>query len=177
MYFLAKDEANLLAAKLRRQIEGRPRAKLVLYYDSGNRDYPRAAKAIAASVGDFAEAHLLFLFGVTADGWDEGAANEMWAPYYRWRRANGEDRRLYDAPGHRFEPHEAEHLSEAIEFALRLGWDALVAAGPGRQLLFLSHDDRMEIHRGFKWRSLAEKLLGLGYWHRPGKSPIVPAAR
>ncbi len=86
--------------------------------------------------------------------------------YRRWRGANGDDRRLYDAPGHRFEAQEAAQLSRTIEFALQLGWDALIAAKPGRQLLFLSHDDRMEIHRGFEWRSLAEKLIKLGYWHR-----------
>jgi hypothetical protein len=57
-------------------------------------------------------------------------------------------------------------LSQVLESALELGWDALVAAKPGRQLLFLSHDDRMEIYRGFEWRMLAEKLIALGYRHR-----------
>jgi len=36
----------------------------------------------------------------------------------------------------------------------------------GRQLLLLSHNDRIEIYRGFDWRALAERLLVLGYWHR-----------
>ena len=53
-----------------------------------------------------------------------------------------------------------------IQFALRPGWDALIAAKPGRQLLFLSHDDRMEIYRGFDWRPLGEQLIKLGYWQR-----------
>jgi hypothetical protein len=57
-------------------------------------------------------------------------------------------------------------LSQAIEFALQLGWDALVAAKRGRRLLFLSHDDRIEIYRGVERRLLAEKLIALGYWHR-----------
>jgi hypothetical protein len=74
-------------------------------------------------------------------------------------------RRLNDAPGHQFEPNEAEHLSKAIEFAFQLGWDALLAAEPRRQLLLFSHDDRMEIYRGFAWRWLAKKLIALGYWH------------
>ena len=74
-----------------------------------------------------------------------------------WRRAAGENSRLSEAPGHQFGADEAEHLSTAVEFALELGWDALLAAKPKRQLLLLSHDDRMEIYRGFERRLLAEK--------------------
>lgn len=167
MYFLARDEANLLEKKLRCQIADQPEPKFVLYYKSGDRDYSDAANAITASIGEFTEATLLFLFCVSGDGWNEGTAtNERWGQYRQWRGANGENRRLYEAPGHQFESHEAEKLSKAIAFALQLGWDALVAAKPGRQLLLLSHDDRMEIYRDFQWRSLAQKLIGLGYWHR-----------
>ena len=167
MHFIAHDEAEVLEKQLRRQIAGRPKPKLVLYYKSGRRDYAGAAHAITASIGEFAEATLHFLFCVSGDGWSEGnATNERWSRYRQWRSANGEHRRAYDAPGHQFEPHEAEQLSQAIEFALQLGWDALVSANPGRQLLLLSHDDRIEIYRGFGSRLLAEKLVALGYWHR-----------
>ena len=57
-------------------------------------------------------------------------------------------------------------LRRASNFALELGRDALVAAKPRGQLLFLSHDDRLEIYRGFDGRVLARQLTGLGYWHR-----------
>ena len=167
MQFLDRDETKLQEEKLRRQIADKPRPKLVLYYESGHRDYSEAANAIVAAAGKFTDATLHFLFCVSGDGWNDGlGADERWDRYKRWRGANGESRRLYDAPGHRFEAHEAGHLSDTIAFALQLGWDALIAARPGRQLLFLSHDDRMEIYRGFEWRSLAEKLMKLGYWHR-----------
>jgi hypothetical protein len=167
MHFILRDEAKLREKQLRRQIADQPKPKLVLYYRSGRRDYSDAAHAIIASIGKFTEATLHFLFSVSGDGWNEGnAKNERWSRYRQWRGANNEHRRLYDAPGHHFEPHEAEQLSQAIEFALQLGWDGLVAAKPGRQLLLLSHDDRIEIYRGFEWRSLAEKLIALGYWHR-----------
>jgi hypothetical protein len=162
---LAQDDAKLLEKKLRRQVADQPGPKLVLYYESSNRDYSSAANAITASIGEFSEATLLFLFSVSGDGWTEGIPrNVRWGMYRQWRAANGEDRRLSDAPGHQFGPHEAAHLSKVIDFALQLGWDALVAAKPGRQLLSLSHDDRLEIYRGFEWRSLAEKLVALGYW-------------
>jgi hypothetical protein len=167
VHFLALDEAKLLETRLRREIANQPGPKLVLHYTSGNRDYSLAASAITASMGRFAEATLLFSFCLTGDGWTAAnATNERWGRYRQWRAANGESRRLYDAPGHRFEPHEAERLSEVINFALQLGWDALVAAKPRRQLLLLSHDDRMEIYRGFERRLLGEKLIALGHWHR-----------
>lgn len=169
MNFLGRDEASLLDKKLRREIAEYAGPKFVLYYESGGRDYSRAADAIVQSTGSFSEATVLFSFCVSGDGWDEhSATDERWKRYRRWRSANNEERRLYEAPGHRFEPHDVEQFSETIEFALELGWDALVAAKPGRQLLFLSHDDRLEIYRGFSSGSLVRQLIGLGYWSRAG---------
>jgi len=167
MNFLSRDEATLLEKKLRREIAEYASPKLVLYYDSGDRDYSAAANAIARSAENFGEATVLFLFSVGGDGWNEHSAKDQrWNRYRKWRAANKEDRRLYEAPGHRFESREVEQFSKTIEFALQLGWDALVAAKPKRQLLFLSHDDRLEIYRGFTGRLLAKQLTGLGYWHQ-----------
>jgi hypothetical protein len=160
MHFLGSFEVKRLEQLLRRQMAGRP--MLVLHYDSGRCDYAAAAGAIAASIGVFTSVTMLFLFCVTGDGWSEGTADERWTRYRHWRAANGETRRLYDAPGHLFEAHEARQLSEAIAFSLELGWDALLSATPGRQLMALSHDDRIEVHRGFGGRSLADPLLALG---------------
>lgn len=167
MKFLARDEANLPEKKLRREIAEYAGPKFVLYYESGVRDYSAAANAIALSIGTFSEAVVLFSFSVSGDGWDESSAKDKrWKRYRRWRAENHEDRRLYEAPGHYFEPGEVEHLSKTIEFALELGWDALVAAKPGRQLLVLSHDDRVAVYRGFKGGLLVRQLTGLGYWRR-----------
>jgi hypothetical protein len=166
MNFLNRDEAKLLEKKLRRQMADQPGPKLVLYYKSGRRDYSDAARAIAASTGKFTQITLLFLWCLSG-GWDEETAmSGPWSRYRRWREAAGETRPLYDAPGHQFEAHEVGYFLEAVEFALQLGWDALVAAKPRRQLLLLSHDDRMEIYRGFERRLLAENLIALGYWYR-----------
>jgi hypothetical protein len=167
MIFLARDEASLLEKKLRHQISEQPGPKFVLYYESGRPDYSAAANAIALSIGKFSAATVLFLFCVAGDGWDEySARDQRWRRYRRWRAENNEERRLYEAPGHRFEPHEVEQFSKTVEFALELGWDALVTARPGRQLLFLSHDDRLEIYRGFTGGLLVRQLTGLGYWRR-----------
>jgi hypothetical protein len=167
MNFLSRDETTLLEKRLRREIAEYASPKFVLYYNSGDRDYSAAANAIALSTGNFSEATVLFLFSVSGDGWNEHSAmDERWNRYRTWRAANNEDRRLYEAPGHRFEPGEVEQFSKTLEFSLQLGWDALVAAKPKRQLLFLSHDDRLEIYRGFTGRLLARQLTGLQYWHR-----------
>jgi hypothetical protein len=168
MQFLPRDEAKTLEKKLRHELAAQP--KLVLYYDSGERDYAAAANAIAASAGDFSTATLLYQFCVSGDGWSEGAPPDTrWDRCKRWRAAQGEARRLYKVPGHRFARGEAELLSNAIVFALELGWDALLAATPKRQLLLLSHDDRMEIYRGFDRRALADRLTSLGYWRRASR--------
>ena len=53
MYFLARDEARVLEKKLRRQIAEQHRPKVVLYYNSGARDYSIAANAVTASIGGF----------------------------------------------------------------------------------------------------------------------------
>jgi hypothetical protein len=67
MNFLARDEANALEKKLRRQITDQPRPKLVLYDKGGiSRDYSRAASAITASIGEFTEATLLFCSALVA---------------------------------------------------------------------------------------------------------------
>jgi len=167
MHFLGRDEAKVLEKKLRREIAEQPGPELVLYYESGVRSYMDAANAITASTGKFTEATLLFLWCISDGAWnDETATTEPWSRFRHWRRAAGENRRLSEAPGHQFGADEAEHLSTAVEFALELGWDALLAAKPKRQLLLLSHDDRMEIYCGFERRLLAEKLIALGYWHR-----------
>src|SRR5262249_24064937 len=101
------------------------------------------------------------------DGWGEIARDHRgWSAYRTWRREAGETRRLNDAPGHQFEAWEGAQLARAFELALSIGWDAFVAATPKRQLAVLSHDDRMEICRGFDRRRLAERLIALGYWRR-----------
>jgi hypothetical protein len=165
MNFLTREEAKSVEGKLRRQIAERPRPKRVLYYQSGQRDYASAAQAIVAALGAFSKVTVLYQFAVTGDGRSELTQDhEGWRVYRAWRQAAGETRRLYDAPGHQFEAGEADQLVRVIASALELGWDALVAASPKRQLAFLSHDDRMEIYRGFEASSLSEKLVALGYW-------------
>ncbi|WP_315758179.1 hypothetical protein [Bradyrhizobium sp. SZCCHNRI2007] len=167
MRCLPRSETEALERKLRREIVGFGEPKSVLYYESGRRDYSSAADAIAQSAGVLSEATLLFLFSLSGDGYGEhDGHDERWRGYRRWRAAQGETRRLYDAPAHRFEAGEVALLSELIAFALDLGWDAVLTAKPGRQLLVLSHDDRLEIHRGFGGGALVRRLIAIDGWQR-----------
>ena len=166
MRFLSSDESHTLDQSIRHQfrsVADRPRVELC--YASGQKDYAPAARLIAQAAGTFSEAAVLFSFCMTGDGWlEHNRADPGWQTYRQWRKNLGETRRLYDAPGHLAESGEIEHLSRVIEFALILGWDAMVTAKPGRNLLFLSHDDRLDVMVGFEARTLAKKLLKLGYW-------------
>jgi hypothetical protein len=60
MNFLARDEASLLEKKLRREMAEHTKPKFVLYYESGNRDYSLAARAIARSAGSFPKRRCCF---------------------------------------------------------------------------------------------------------------------
>ena len=162
MEFLSRDESSMLEKKLRREIAEYDNPKFIVYYNGGGRDYAPAANAIAESAGNFSGAMLLYLWSISGDP----ATDPRWNRYNSWRFAHHEPRQLYEAPGHRFGPEEAERFSNAVEFALELGWDAVITAKPGRQLLFLSHDDRLEIYHGFRGGQLVRQLTGLGYWHR-----------
>jgi hypothetical protein len=63
-----------------------------------------------------------------------------WQEYVAWRRTTGEDRPVYDAPGHLFQGNEQEGLRSAMRAAILLGWDTLVAARADRCALHLLHD-------------------------------------
>lgn len=166
MRCLPRDKADALAKKLDREIAEYATPKAILYEDGASaRDYAVAAQAIARSGGRFSEAVVLFQWALRGDGWDDlTSSDETWSRYRNWRASHGEQRRLYEAPAHLFVGDEMALFAEAIEFALRLGWDAVVAAKPKRQLVLLSHDYRIDIYRGFGGGALTRKLVDAGCW-------------
>jgi hypothetical protein len=178
MRFLSRDETAVIERKYRREIDPMSRPKTIIYYDSGPRDHHPAASLIAWGLGDFDQAAVLFLSCPFGDGWDETQiSNPRWQRYRQWRQGLGEPRRLYDVPGHIAAKDGATELAKVIEFALILGWDAIVGAEPGRNRLLLSHDDRLEIYRCAKWRGLQKRLVQLGYWQVKTQMSWAPKAR
>jgi len=170
MHFLSRDEAAIVVRGYQREIEAISQPKATIYYDSGPRDYHPAANAIVWSLGDFEQGAIFFVSCPWGDGWNETQiSNPRWQSYRQWRLGLGESRRLHDVPAHIAETGETAELAKVIEFALILGWDAIVAAEPGRHRQLLSHDDRLEIYRCAKWRGLEKKLSRLDYWHAKRK--------
>jgi hypothetical protein len=162
MQFLTAEESHEMEKRIWRQLgdpDGRPAsARSTVYYECGTR-----ARAIVEAVMPFTQATLLSSATPFGDGWDKRDAEyPVWRDFYNWRNARGENERLYTMPGHVLAGDESEDLIKLLTFALTLGWDALLAARPGRNVLSLSHDDRIEFHAGFKHRSLAAKLTNVG---------------
>src|SRR5262249_45253628 len=96
----------------------------------------------------------------------EDNAPDDWQRYARWRQSAGEQRRLFEAPGHLVEPDEQPKLVEIIEFAIYTGWDAIVFARPLRCVIALSHDDVIKIQSRHNLSALGAKLRRLGLSQR-----------
>ncbi|MBL8895715.1 MAG: hypothetical protein JNJ53_14020 [Rhizobiales bacterium] len=134
-------------------------------YHGDKPQYAAAGRAIVETVAPISQAILLFLGTPFGDGWDRlDGGYPAWQGFYAWRASLGEQSRLYEIPGHKCDEHQGEELATLIAFALQLGWDGLLAARPGRDVLGLSHDDRIEFHAGFKHRALAVELEKLGFY-------------
>lgn len=158
MRFLSRFQTEGLANRLRRQVNN-PKEPIEFIHLLGDKWTPAAiAHLVVASLGDFSEATYLFL----QCPWGEGADTDLsWSEFRKWRAELGERRRLYDAPGQVFERGEADGLSRLLEFSLNLGWDGLLAAKPGRHLMFFSHDDFIEVYSGRGAGRLARELAAL----------------
>ena len=85
-----------------------------------------------------------------------------WLDYAKWRKAMGEPRVLYDAPGHLFELQERDLLAQVVAFAIRLGWDAYVAAKPNKFVLRVCRDDYLTIYSRSTPSGLLDDLRTLG---------------
>jgi hypothetical protein len=167
MRFLTAEASLAREKRIWRQLgnaTGRPGAARGFIYHDKAPDYGGAARAIVATIEPFTEAALLFSGTPFGDGWDKlDSEYPLWRKFYAWRNAHGELHRLYQLPGHIFDGSDGVELVTCIAFALELHWDALLAARPGRNVLSLSHDERIEFHVGFKHRALATELEKLGF--------------
>jgi hypothetical protein len=170
MRFITKSESEAYFAKL--GIEGRglvPGSRSAvrlktfdIYYRSPFAAAREVAHALAVHQGDFS-ACLLWACGlIFGDRSLEAAPPPGWSDYRHWREAHGESRSLYEAPGHVFDAGEGEMLSRIIALAIVMGWDALVAAKPGKFTIHLSHDDRISIYARSQPSGLFGALSPLG---------------
>jgi hypothetical protein len=132
------------------------------FYKSRMTDARPVADQLVELFGDFTWA-LLWVYGLP---WGDRSRNDNapddWQRYALWRRSADEDRVLYEAPGHLFEPNERSKLVEVIEFAIYTGWDAIVLTRPLRSIIMLSHDDVIKIQSRHNLSAIAEQLRRLG---------------
>ncbi|MFO0991863.1 MAG: hypothetical protein U1E67_08040 [Hyphomicrobiales bacterium] len=168
MRFLRAEETRAEMQRIWRQLanaNGRPGTARGFIYHGDKPHYAAAGRTIVETVAPISQATLLFLGTPFGDGWEwRDGGYPGWHNFYAWRASLGEQSRLYEMPGHQCDKHEGEELATLIAFALQLGWDGLLAARPGRNVLGLSHDDRIEFHAGFKHRTLAVELTKLGFY-------------
>ncbi len=115
------------------------------FYQSRIANGPEVAEALVEHQGAYATC-LVWACGLPwSDRSQEDEPRPDWKRFRDWRRHQGEWRGLHDAPGHLFEGHERAALAKLIEWVLYMGWDAIVAATPGKDAVLLSHDDHIRI--------------------------------
>lgn len=170
MHFVAKSEAESFFQKLGMDRNGlvagsRSAARLKIfdaYYQSRLPVAREVADLLAAHQGDFSVCHVWTHDLVWGDRALEEEPPPDWMEYRKWREALGERRSLCDAPGHIFDTGERGSLSKVIEWAIYMGWDALIAAKPNKIAVQLSHDDRISIYARSKPTELVAGLAALG---------------
>ena len=85
-----------------------------------------------------------------------------WRRYAAWRLRQGEQRGLYDAPGHAFEAGEQDKLVEVVRSAIYMGWDARAFCQPRRFRFDLSHDDVITIRSHDNIKGACKTMTQLG---------------
>ena len=114
-------------------------------YTSRIANGPEVAEALIGHIGEY-ETCLVWACRLPwGDLSPEDEPPADWKRFRDWRRRRAEWRNLHDAPGHLFGSDERAELAELIEWALYMGWDALIAAAPGEGAVLLSHDDCIRI--------------------------------
>jgi hypothetical protein len=136
----------------RRRAAGRKRAAILdskhtatFIYESLLKQSAAVCQLLTECLGDFTWAVLWAYELPFGDRSTEAEPPGGWGRYASWRQAAGESRRLYDAPGHLFAAGERSAVAEALVFAIRLGWDAVLFGSPPRAVIRLSHDDDIDI--------------------------------
>jgi hypothetical protein len=139
----------------------------VFYEESLNPVARRCGEVIAELYPSYTNLLVWITGSPGGDGW-EGEHYEhlrsrtSWKRFMALRRSHGEERRLYDAPGHVLTPSERQTIPELAEPAILHGWDTLLLAKPNVAAIYLSHDDDIIIQSDKNISSLSNALTGLG---------------
>jgi hypothetical protein len=138
------------------------KSAVTFFYQSRMEEASSVSSCLVEYIRDFSWAMLWAYDLPFGDRSREENPPSDWRRYSKWRRSAGENRMLYDAPGHLFEPHEKFKLGQVIEFAIYMGWDAVLLAQPLRCLITLSHDDLITVQARHNVTALSDQLRRLG---------------
>ena len=70
--------------------------------------------------------------------WDSSENSHL---YYRLRQSYGDQRLLWEAPGHLFLGHESEDLASFLQLSMLNGWGGYLLTGIDHVNAFFSHDE------------------------------------
>jgi hypothetical protein len=91
--------------------------------------------------------------GIWGDRWDAIGIRQLALE----RKAKGDERNLYDAPGHIFSAEEELDTIGVSVLPMIYGWDAYLIPDSAEMFVYISHDEYVEI--GFKNPALESTLM------------------
>jgi hypothetical protein len=139
----------------------------VFYEDSLNPVARRCGEIIAEFYPKYTSLLMWITGSPGGDGWEgeEYAymrARKSWQRFVELRKSLGEERRLYETPGHLLTPDERHCIPDFAEPAILHGWDTLFLARPNVTAIYTSHNDDITVQSDKNISSLSAALTGLG---------------
>jgi hypothetical protein len=89
--------------------------------------------------------------------------------YYKLRQSYGDNRLLWEAPGHLFLGYESEDLTSFLQLSMLNGWGGYVLAEANYVNVFFSHDEYIDFFA--ETVDLADFLKDL----KPDSPPVAPS--
>ena len=137
------------------------------HYQSRLGPMKRTCELIATKFPSYTTA----LFWTSCSPWGDGVSSEddpyrarsEWQQITAFRKARGETRRLYDAPGHLFGTAERDAIALFAEVAIGIGWDSVLAARPNKTVIYFSHDDIVQVQSDKNLSEISEQMTKLGF--------------
>jgi len=174
MEFLTRDQCLEFARRVgvtpRKQDVDLPETKkkhdAVFYEDSLNPIAQRCVEIVVELFPTYKHALLWISGSPGVEGWGEKDSymreRESWKRFVDLRRSHGEERRLYDAPGHLLMPEERPLIAELAEPAILHGWDSLLLAKPNVTAVYFSHNDDIRVISDKNITRWSDAFTGLG---------------
>ena len=144
----------------------RKKHRAVFYKESLNPIARRCVQVVVELFPKYTRALLWITGSPGNEGWGEIDSfmreRKSWRKFADLRRARGEERRLYDAPGHLLTPDERPLIADLAEPAILHGWDSLLLAKPNTTAVYFSHNDDIRVISDKNVSTWSAAFTGLG---------------